>query len=214
MVSIEGNPLKPGKYALFTIPNEDVWTVILNRDYKLWGAYDRKPEEDVLKVKASRGKVPEKVETFTIWFEAVTDDKARLVLMWENTRVDVVIEAPATEQGLRNIDEALAKPDADFRAYNSSARFCVDRNVRLPEALGWAQKSVGMEKKYWNAYTLALAYGANGRFKEAIDAANESMSLAQAEKDAAYVKMCRERIQEWTGAGPASTGGAAKPAKK
>jgi hypothetical protein len=54
-----------------------------------------------------------------------------------------------------------------------------------------------MDKKYWTLYTLALCQAANGKTKEAIATANESMELARKEEDASYVKMNKERIDEW-----------------
>ena len=53
-------------------------------------------------------------ETFTISFDVVKDDKARMDLTWENTRVSLKLEADATEQAMRNIKEAIAKGDGDF----------------------------------------------------------------------------------------------------
>ncbi|MBK7946341.1 MAG: DUF2911 domain-containing protein [Flavobacteriales bacterium] len=209
VVMIEGSPVKPGKYSLFTIPSEDTWVLLLNSNVELWGADERKPEEDVLTVKVQRGKVAEAAETFTIGFDRVMDDKAVLFLEWEHMRVEVSLFADATEKALANIKEALSKTDAKYNNYNSSARFCVDRNLMLPQALEWAEKSVSMEKKYWNTYTLALARAANGKSKEAIEAANESMKLAQEAKDANYVKMCRDRISEWT-----TPAGSARPTMK
>ncbi len=198
VVQFQEQPVKPGKYSLFTIPTEDTWAVILNSNTELWGADERKPEEDVLMIKAQRGKLGEPVETFTIGFDRVMDDRAVLFLEWEHMRVEVELFADATQKALANIKEALAKPDAKYNNYSSSARFCVDRKLMLPQALEWAEKSVTMEKKYWNVYTLALARHANGKVKEAVEAANESMKLAQEAKDSNYVKMCRERISEWS----------------
>ena len=39
---------------------------------------------------------------------------------------------------------------------------------------------------------------ANGKYKEAVATANESMAMAQAEKDASYVGMNKTRIEEWS----------------
>jgi hypothetical protein len=201
VVHFQGQPVKPGKYSLFTIPNEDTWVLILNANTDLWGADERKQEQDVLMVKVQRGKSDLPVETFTIGFDRVMDDRAVLFLAWEHMRVEADLYADATEKALANIKEALAKPDAKYNNYNSSARFCVDRNLMLPQALEWAEKSVKLEKKYWNVYTLALARAANGKNKEAVEAANESMKLAQEAKDQNFVKMCRERIAEWSAGG-------------
>ena len=118
-------------------------------------------------------------------------------MRWEKTKLVIPIETDATEQGIANIKEALAKPDAKAGAFGGSARFALDRNVMTKEALEWATKSVEMDKKFWTLHTLARAQAANGMTKEAIATAEESMKLAQEAKNEAYVKMNRERIEEW-----------------
>jgi hypothetical protein len=50
-IKVEGQPLPKGKYALFTIPEKDMWTIIFNKNPKQWGSYSYKQEEDVLRVK-------------------------------------------------------------------------------------------------------------------------------------------------------------------
>lgn len=45
-----GKDVKAGEYALFTIPGEKEWVVILNSVTKQWGAYEYKQDKDVLRV--------------------------------------------------------------------------------------------------------------------------------------------------------------------
>jgi hypothetical protein len=80
-VKIEGQALPAGKYALFTIPGENEWTIIINKTIK-WGHYDYKQSEDVLRVKVKPSKTDSMVETFNI---AVEKDK--VTMKWENTVV-------------------------------------------------------------------------------------------------------------------------------
>ncbi|MDQ3100025.1 MAG: hypothetical protein M3R08_01450, partial [Bacteroidota bacterium] len=98
---------------------------------------------------------------------------------------------------MANITEALAKPDAGFGAYHGAARFYLEREMDAKQALEYAQKSVSMEKKFWNMHTLALALAKNGQQREAVAAAEESMKLAEDEKADAYVKMNKDKIAEW-----------------
>lgn len=196
-VVVNEKSVPAGKYSLFTIPGKEAWTIILNKNIELWGEGDRKEEEDVLVFKVPFGKC-EFTETFTIGFADVKNDKAMLELRWENTMVQIPMAADATEQALANIKKAMAATEIKAGAYGRSARYCVDKGVMLPEALGWAEKSVSMEKKYWTLHTLALAQAANGKTKEAIATANESMSMARTEGDASYVMMNRDRIAEWS----------------
>ena len=50
-IKVEGQALKAGKYALFTIPNEKEWTIIFNKKSDQWGAYNYSDKDDALRVK-------------------------------------------------------------------------------------------------------------------------------------------------------------------
>ena len=78
---IEGKELAKGKYALFTIPGENEWVIIINKTIK-WGHYDYKENEDLLRVKVKPAKTESFVETFNIGI-----DQDQVVLKWENTQV-------------------------------------------------------------------------------------------------------------------------------
>jgi len=81
-VKLEGKEVAAGKYALFTIPGESEWTIILNKDAKQWGAYKYNVKDDVLRVTVKPGKADAFVETFSI---GVVKDEVQL--KWENTAV-------------------------------------------------------------------------------------------------------------------------------
>ena len=196
-IMVEGQKLEAGEYSIFTIPGESVWQVIFNKSTELWGEGDRKEEEDVLTVKVPSTQVKYPVETFTISFSDVNDDKATMDLSWENLRASVGLHADATEKALANIKEAMGSEKADFRTYHSSARFLVDRKLMPEQALAWAQQSVKMESRFWNVYTLALALHANGMTKEAVEQAEECKRLATEAKYEAYVTMADEKLKEW-----------------
>lgn len=194
---LNGQKLAEGKYSVFTIPGEGAWQVIFNKNTELWGAYDRKPEEDVLTVKVPAQPVAF-TETFTIEFANLGQDKADIVFRWEKQEAVLSVLADATEKAMANIKEALAKPDADFRAYARAASFCLDRGLEQKQALAWATKSVSMEKKYWNTFTLAKAQAEAGMYKEASETGKEAVALAIAEKDAGAQKSYQAKVDEWS----------------
>ena len=80
-VKIEGHDLAAGKYALFTIPGEKEWVIIINKTIAM-GAFSYKKEEDVLRVTVPAGKPDAFVETFNI---SIVGKK--VILKWENTQV-------------------------------------------------------------------------------------------------------------------------------
>ena len=45
-LKIEGQGISTGKYALFTIPEEGNWTLILNSEWDQWGAYHYHADKD------------------------------------------------------------------------------------------------------------------------------------------------------------------------
>jgi hypothetical protein len=87
-VKIEGKSLPAGKYALFTIPNENEWTIIINEDYNQQGAFNYDQKKDVLRVNVKPKKTDQFVETFTI-----TTEKDRVNMKWENTEVGFKVKS-------------------------------------------------------------------------------------------------------------------------
>ncbi len=78
---IEGKAIAKGKYALFTIPGEKEWTIIINKSIE-WGSMSYNEKNDVLRVKVKPTKTDSFVETFNI---SVVGSK--VVMKWENTQV-------------------------------------------------------------------------------------------------------------------------------
>ena len=87
-VKIEGKDVPAGKYALFTIPGENEWTIILNKESKQWGAYKYNEKQDQLRVKVKPSKTDSFVETFNI---ALGKDEVQM--KWENTAVAFKVKA-------------------------------------------------------------------------------------------------------------------------
>ena len=88
-VVIQGKKIAAGTYALFAIPNEKEWTIILNSDLDQWGAYSYNESKDVLRVTVSVKKTEEVVENFAIQFAKKTDNIVVLQLAWDTTLVEL-----------------------------------------------------------------------------------------------------------------------------
>jgi hypothetical protein len=85
-------PLPPGTYTLFTIPQPDTWTVILNSALDQWGAFSYDESKDVLRVQVPADSTPEVTEMFTIDFVEANNATVHMRLLWDRTRVEVPIQ--------------------------------------------------------------------------------------------------------------------------
>lgn len=88
-VSVNGQELAAGTYALFTIPAEEgAWKVIFNSEADQWGAYNKDDSKDVLTVEATPSMKEDLSEGLTF---AV--DGNQLIMMWEKLSLPITIEA-------------------------------------------------------------------------------------------------------------------------
>jgi DUF2911 family protein len=87
-VTIDGKPLKAGKYGLFSIWNGDSWTIIFNKTWNQWGAFNYKEGDDVLRinVKNMPPATPSEKMTFTV------DNSGKVALAWGNVGFDFTVK--------------------------------------------------------------------------------------------------------------------------
>lgn len=77
-----------GTYTVYTIPNENEWTVILNNKVHTWGAYEYTDKEDRVRIKVPVKKSPTSIESFSMAF-APAENGANLLMGWDNSYVEV-----------------------------------------------------------------------------------------------------------------------------
>lgn len=91
-ILIGGKRIDAGTYSIFTIPQQDKWTVILNKELGQWGAYNYNEEADLVRFDVPTQDVKDVVwEPFTIAFEQ-KNEHADLLMMWDTTMVTIPIE--------------------------------------------------------------------------------------------------------------------------
>jgi len=81
--------VKAGTYSLFTIPGETEWTIILNNDINVWGAYTYNEANDVARINVPVTLEEEALEAFSIAFEK-SDNGVDMYLGWDHVRVAVL----------------------------------------------------------------------------------------------------------------------------
>lgn len=74
-----------GTYTLYTLPGENEWQLIVNRQTGQWGTeYDQ--AQDLARIPMQVQRLPQPVEQFTIDLQPESGSAFNLDLRWENTR--------------------------------------------------------------------------------------------------------------------------------
>jgi len=180
-VKFEGTEIPAGTYALFTIPGENEWTVILNKNAAQWGSFQYDEKSDVARFKVRPVTLAESIETFTIEFNRLRDESAVLNLVWDKTVVPIHLEVDVASKVTPEIEAAMASPEKKQPGfYFQAATFYYNHNLDLKKALEWVNK--GLEGETRIAYELlhlkAQILAKQGDKEGAIAAAKQSSELA------------------------------------
>jgi hypothetical protein len=84
-VMVGGKPIPAGSYTLFTVPNADKWTLIINKKTAEWGIPYKYESDELARVDMKVSKLPSPVENFTIAYDK-SSNGCTLRIDWENTR--------------------------------------------------------------------------------------------------------------------------------
>lgn len=85
---IGGKEIPAGKYALFTIPGKNTWTVIINKDWEQHLATEYDQKEDIVRVKVKPKKIPH-TERLQYFVEAGKAKDGKIAMAWEKVRIEL-----------------------------------------------------------------------------------------------------------------------------
>jgi hypothetical protein len=88
---VGGNLIPAGTYSLFTIPNPEKWTIIINKENGLWGSYNYNPKLDLIRFEVPVAENPTPYEAFTISLDQ-RNSVADLLLLWDKTKISIPIQ--------------------------------------------------------------------------------------------------------------------------
>ena len=91
-LDINGLKVPKGTYALFTIPKENSWTLIVNKTAKQWGAFSYKQPDDLGRTEMTVSKADAPVEQFTISLTPDGSSGVTLKMAWDKTVASVSIK--------------------------------------------------------------------------------------------------------------------------
>ena len=196
---VDGKMLKKGTYALYTIPGENSWDVMLYSDATNWGNPAKWDDAKVAaKVTVNPIEMPMDIETFTITFDDLTNNSAVLGIMWENVYVPFMFEVPTDKMVSKQISSIMSGPSA--QDMYASAVYYLEAGKDIKQAQTWIDKAVEMTAdapKFWFLRQQSLIHAKAGNTKGAIAAAKKSLEYAEKAGNAGYVKMNKASLKEW-----------------
>lgn len=197
-VKIEGNPLKAGTYALYSIPGEKEWTMIIhsNLRHRSLAGDVYKQEEDVFRFKVKPAKTAAFVETFTIEFTDITTNTANLALSWENTEVKFKIEFDVDSRISKQIAD-LEKAEGGMSSMNYflAAEYNFHNDKDLDQAHRWIMTALEKSPKNSRFGLLrARILHKAGKKDEALKVIAEANAWAKETNNANYVQ---QTLQFW-----------------
>lgn len=87
-IKVQGKALPAGKYGLFTLSGDKEWTIIFNKTWDQWGAFNYDEKQDALRVQAKASKASSFAEKFTI----NVDQSGKVTLLWGDHAVEFTVQ--------------------------------------------------------------------------------------------------------------------------
>jgi len=197
-VKVVGNPVPAGKYALFTIPGREKWTVILNKRYKQLGTFEYNPKEDILRFDV-RPVSTSYTEYLTFEIYPASDSSAYVDLDWEKLRVYFLVEVDLDKVIEARMAEILAKASkTDWYARCEAAQYLLDVEKDMPRAMKLIEESINIRQTPQNLFVKAQILRWAGRATEGFAVIEQAINLAIKQNAAPPVVKPMENMRsEW-----------------
>ena len=88
---VGGLHVPAGTYSLFTLPDTNGWTLILNKTAKQWGAFKYDDTQDLGRTPMKVANLDTAVEQFTIAIEPAGGSMGVIKLAWDDTQASIDI---------------------------------------------------------------------------------------------------------------------------
>ena len=84
---VDNKKIPAGKYALFTIPGKEEWTVIINKNWQQHLTDEYAESDDVVRVKVKPESLSTPVERLKYGIDQTGEYRADIIISWEKIRI-------------------------------------------------------------------------------------------------------------------------------
>jgi len=201
-VKIAGKEVKKGKYAIYSIPGKETWTVMLYSDLSLGGnvnGYDKSKE--VLRFDA-KTVVHEFdiMESFSFMFDNLKDNSAEIGFAWGPYYVPFTVEVEVDSKVTAAIEKTMK--GISRNDYYQAALYYSKSGKDLDQALTWVKAANEIAEKegnprYWQLRLEAQIQAKKGDYKRAAAKIAESTAAAKKAGNNGYAEANKKMAMEW-----------------
>ena len=182
---VNGQTLPAGTYAIMSIPEKAVWTLIFSKNLTVT-EQTYKVEEDVLRVPIKPMTAADKAETFTVEFSDLTDSTAKLNFIWADVKAVADLAVNTTANAAANVDKAVAEKPEDAGVLAAAANYNLSKGRNLEQSLGWVDKSIAAKETFRSLFTKSQILAKMGKYTEALPIAQKALELGQSSNDPVF----------------------------
>ena len=137
-LTLNDQVIPAGTYSLFTIPEKDEWTIILNKATEMHGTSDYTPDQDLVRFKVKSEKSSRYYETFTIEVTDLIANGASLYLIWENTQAKIKIQTDADQVVMAEINNRInVKKEDRASLFYQASLYYFNNKKDIKQAYAW-----------------------------------------------------------------------------
>ncbi|WP_291720228.1 DUF2911 domain-containing protein [Bernardetia sp.] len=176
-VMVEGKKVEAGSYTLITIPTENKWTVILNKDSKGNGVFSYLEDDDVIRVEVTPKKA-EMLEYLSFSIQPQSDSEAHLIMHWEKLQLPIKVTTDTKANAVASIKAGMGIYGRAWYDYASAAEYYVQNDLDVEKAHEWATMSLKIrDDHFFNQWVMAQVEAKKGNHKKAVELAKKAQEM-------------------------------------
>lgn len=202
-VNLEGQTVPAGRYSLFLIPGVVEWTVILNKVADQWGTSSYNEDQDEVRFTV-KPKMDEGLQERLMYsIHDMNAEMGYIKLSWEKMRLYLRFKVDVMDQAMANIAAALvaAPDDQKWSVYTQGAKFLLDVDGNLDQALNWSKLATEQTEHSWAWFIRAKVEAKKGDMAAAVASGTKCAEIGlMSQTDTFYKENADEvnaYIQSW-----------------
>ncbi len=198
-ISVMGNSLPKGTYALYAFPEKEEWEVVFHNNTSHWGdgrtAYDA--EEDAFRIRVKPEDISGWQENFLIAFDRVNHNAMEMYWVWEKTKIVIPITVD-TDSRMRSEIELKIKENPSAQTFYEAARYLQEQDKDHAIALLYLDRAIELGgDTYYFHRVRSLVLAALKDYEGAITSAEKSLELADELGKDEFVRINEKNIHLW-----------------